>query len=91
MICKKEINPNRDEMELFNNEKYEIISVTLMNRAMDPNIEVTNKKYFSFQSENRIWWLGLFHISKESHETLNGFFSNFNTHNNCLTYNVGKN
>ena len=35
-----------DEMELINNEKYERIPVTLMNRAMDPNIEVTDKKYF---------------------------------------------
>lgn len=57
-----------DQMELINNEKYERISVTLMNRAMDPNIEVTDKKYFSVQSENHIWWLGLFRISKESHE-----------------------
>ena len=33
-----------DEMELINNEKYEIIYVTLMNRDMDPNIEVIDKK-----------------------------------------------
>ena len=33
-----------NEMELINNDKYERISITLMNRAMDPNIEVTNKK-----------------------------------------------
>ena len=80
-----------DQMELINNEKYERISVTLMNRAMDPNIEVTDKKYFSVQSENHIWWLGLFRISKESHETLKWvFLSNFNTHNNCLTQNGGK-
>lgn len=28
-----------DEMELINIEKYERVSITLMNRAMDPNIE----------------------------------------------------
>lgn len=33
-----------DEMELINREKYERVSITLMNRAMDPNIEVTDKK-----------------------------------------------
>ena len=68
-----------DEMELLNNEKYEIISVTLINRAMDPNIEVTDKKYFSIQSKNHIWWLGLFHISKESHEKLKWFFFIYQT------------
>ena len=41
-----------DEMELINSEKYERVSITLMNRAMDPKIEVTDKKYFSAQSEN---------------------------------------
>ena len=35
-----------DEMELINSEKYERVSITLMNRAMDPKIEVTDKKYF---------------------------------------------
>lgn len=75
-----------DEMELINSEKYERVSITLMNRAMDPKIEVTDKKYFSVQYENHIWWLGLFHISKESHETLKWvFLSNLNTHNNCFT------
>ena len=73
-------------MEPINSEKYETFSITLMNRAMHPKIEVTDKKYFSVQSENRIWWLGLFRISKESHETLKWvFLSNLNTHNNCFT------
>ena len=31
----------------LNSEKYEIVYSTLMNRAMDPKIEVTDKKYFS--------------------------------------------
>ena len=46
---------------------------------MDPNIEVTDKKYFFVQSKNHIWWLGLFHISKESHETLKWVFFFYQT------------
>jgi hypothetical protein len=49
-----------DEMELVNNEKYERVSVTLMNKDTDPNIEVIDGNCFSIQSENDIWWLGLF-------------------------------
>ena len=37
-----------DEIELINNEKCEIIYVTLMNRAMDPNIEEIDKKIFFY-------------------------------------------
>ena len=74
MSCRQDLSPNKDEMELINSDKYEIVYITLMNRAMDPKIEVTNKKYFSVQSENHIWWLGLFRISKESHETLKWVF-----------------
>ena len=49
-----------DEMELVNHGKYERVSVTLMNRAMDQNTNNTDTKYFSIQSKDHIWWLGLF-------------------------------
>ena len=37
-----------DEMELINIEEYERVFVMLMNRPMDPNIEVTDKKIFFY-------------------------------------------
>jgi nitrate reductase NapAB chaperone NapD len=35
-----------NEMELVNNEKYERVSITLMNHALDPCLDKTNDKYF---------------------------------------------
>ena len=79
-----------DEMELINAEKYERVSITLMNRAMDKNINNTDKKYFSVQSEDHIWWLGLFRIDKESHDSLKWVFHQTSIPTTIASYNMGE-
>ena len=49
-----------DEMELINNEKYERVSITLMNHALDPNLDKTSDKYFQVQSEDHLFLLEIF-------------------------------
>ena len=63
-----------DEMELVNNEKYERVSITLMNHALDPKLDKTSDKYFQVQSEDHLFWLGIFRVNKESHESLKFVF-----------------
>ena len=64
-----------DEMELVNMEKYERVSITLMNHALDPSLDKTSDKYFQVQSEEHLFWLGIFRVNKESHESLKFVFS----------------
>ena len=61
---------NLDEMELVNDEKYESVSITLMNLALDPKIDKSSDEYLQVQSEDHLYWLGIFHVNKESHESL---------------------
>jgi hypothetical protein len=63
-----------DEMELVKNGKYERVSIILMNRALDPNLDKTSDKYFQVQSEDHLFWLGIFRVNKESHESLKFVF-----------------
>ena len=53
----------------------ERVSITLMNRALDPRIIPNDPKYFSVQSENDIWWLAAFEVPKEDHAILKAFFN----------------
>ena len=46
-----------DEMELVNMEKYERVSITLMNRALDPNLDKESDKYFQVQFEDHLFLL----------------------------------
>ena len=64
-----------DEMELVNMEKYERVSITLMNRALDPNLDKESDKYFQVQSEDHLFWFGIFRVNKESHDSLKFVFS----------------
>jgi hypothetical protein len=46
-----------------------------MNRALDPRLDKISDKYFQVQSEDHLFWLGIFHVNKESHESLKFFFN----------------
>lgn len=50
-----------DECEVLKQRKLERVTITLMNRAMS-NMERTDSKYFSVQSETNVWWLGAFQV-----------------------------
>ena len=45
-----------------------------MNRALNPDIQKDDEKYFSVQSEQEIWPVGCFQVGKESYEILNWVF-----------------
>ena len=47
-----------DEAEIVHAEKLERVSITLMNRALNPEILKNDAKYFSVQSEREIWPIG---------------------------------
>lgn len=55
-------------------KKFERVSITLMNRALDPEIQMTSDRYFSVQSEQEIWPVACFQVEKESHEVLDWVF-----------------
>lgn len=63
-----------DEAEIINGKKFERVSLTLMNRALDPSIQKNSAKYFSVQSEQEIWPIACFQVQKESYEVLNWVF-----------------
>ena len=64
-----------DESEIVKGQKMERVSITLMNRALDPRVTPKDPKYFSVQSENDIWWLAAFEVAKEDHGILKAFFN----------------
>jgi len=64
-----------DEAEIVHAEKLERVSITLMNRALDPSIKKGNDEYFSVQFEREIWPVGCFRVPKENYEVLNWVFS----------------
>ncbi len=51
-----------DECEVLKNRKLERVTITLMNRAMDPTLTKEDPRYFSVQSENNILTLGSFEV-----------------------------
>ena len=63
-----------DEAEVLHGKKFERVSLTLMNRALDPEIQKNDDKYFSVQSEQEIWPIGCFQVEKESHDILQWVF-----------------
>lgn len=63
-----------DEAEIVHRAKYERVSLTLMNRALDPSIQKNDQRYFSVQSEQEIWPVGCFQVGKESFEILDWVF-----------------
>ena len=52
-----------DECEIIKEKKIEQVTITLINRALDPSITTRDSKYFSVQSKKHIWWLGAFEAS----------------------------
>ena len=59
-----------DEAEIIHAQKLERVSITLMNRALDPLIFPGSPKYFSVQCERDVWPVASFQVAKESHEVL---------------------
>lgn len=51
-----------DECEMIKCQKVERVTITLMNRALDPSITKEDARYFSVQSENNILPLGSFQV-----------------------------
>ena len=52
-----------DECELLKCKKMERVTITLMNRALDPSITKKDARIFSVQSENNILPLGSFQVN----------------------------
>lgn len=63
-----------DEAEIVHGKKFERVSMTLMNRALDPAMTKDSEKYFSVQSEQEIWPITCFEVQKETHEILKWVF-----------------
>ena len=64
-----------DESEIAKGKKMECVSITLLNRALDPCVALKDPKYFRVQSKNDIWWLAAFEVAKENHAILKAFFN----------------
>jgi len=69
-----------DETKIIYGQKMERVSITLMNRHLDPSFRGMSvdelKKdchYFSVQSEREVWPIASFQVPKESHATLDWF------------------
>ena len=63
-----------DEAELMHGKKFEPVSLTLMNRALNLDIQRTNEKYFSMQSKQEIWSIVAFQVEKELYKVLSWVF-----------------
>ena len=58
------------EAEIMHGKKFERVSITLMNRALDREVIKNDERYFSVQSEQEIWPIACFLVAKESYEVL---------------------
>lgn len=67
-----------DEAEIVNGKKFERVSITLMNRALDAKIQVDHERYFSIQSEQEIWPVAMFQVEKVSYDVLSWIFGKSN-------------
>lgn len=52
-----------DECEMIKSQKVERVTITLMNRTLEPSITKEDARFFSVQSENNILPLGSFQVS----------------------------
>lgn len=64
-----------DEAEIVHAQKMERVSLTLMNRALNGNLDPKSEEYFSVQSEREIWPIASFQVPRETHEILSWVFS----------------
>ena len=67
-----------DEAEVLQSKKFERVSLTLMNRALDPDVQKSDERYFSVQSEQEIWPIGYFQVDKDSYDVLKWAFQKMN-------------
>jgi hypothetical protein len=74
----------------------ERVSITLMNRALDPTFremsqkELKDRHYFSVQSEREVWPIASFQVPKESHAVLDWVFKKTKIHALIEAQNVGR-
>ena len=64
-----------DEAEIIYGQKMERLSITLMNRALNTDIDPNSEEYFSVQSELEIWPIASFQVPRETHQILSWVFS----------------
>jgi len=67
-----------DEAKIMKRKKFERVSLTLMNRALDPKIQRDSSNFFSVQSKREIWLVGCFQVQKESYQVLKWMFDRTN-------------
>jgi len=63
-----------DEAKILHGRKFERVSLTLMNHALDSITQKTDDRFFSVQSETEIWPIACFEVAKESNEVLHWVF-----------------
>lgn len=63
-----------DEAEIIYGQKMERLSITLMNCALNMDIDLKSDKYFSVQSEREIWPVASFRVPRETHQILSWVF-----------------
>jgi hypothetical protein len=69
-----------DESEIVYGQKLERVSITLMNRALNPDIGKGSLLYFSIQSEREIFPVASFQVHKETHDILKWVLDRSNSH-----------
>ena len=79
-----------DEAEMLQGKKFEQVSLTLMNRALDPDIQKDDERYFFVQSEQEIWPIGCFQVGKESYDILNWAFEQMSFSEVIAAQNAGQ-
>lgn len=59
-----------NEAEIIYGQKMERLSITMMNRALNMDIDPKSDEYFSVQSEREIWPIASFQVPRETHQIL---------------------
>ena len=79
-----------DEAEIVYGEKLECICITLMNRALNPEIVPGSNAYFSVQLERDIWPVACFRVPKDTHAVLSWVFRQTNFPSLIATQDAGQ-
>jgi len=59
-----------DEAEIIKQQKLERLGISVMNRALNPDVTQDDPSFFSVQSDTNIWPIATFRVIKESHAYL---------------------
>lgn len=59
-----------DEAEIIKQQKLERLGISVMNRALNPEVTHDDPSFFSVQSDTNIWPIATFRVIKESHSCL---------------------